>query len=77
MRLEWLDGSITPSLSNTNQRLLVLRTNGAFTFGIYSCPDGWFDILEGKEIDRGLIDCYARLIKPVKKIQEIKNIIWE
>ncbi len=77
MKLEWIDGSITPSLINTNRRCLLIRSDDKFSLGIYSFPDGWFDIIDGEEINNGLIKCYARLDMPKKRIQETKTIIWE
>ena len=76
MTLNWIDGNVTPSLLNTNTRLILLRTDGQFSLGIFTPGDGWFDILDSEEISSGLISCYIKLDKPRKKETIKTQIEW-
>ena len=77
MKEQWIDGKITPSILNTALRCVLYRTNGSFSLGVYSCPDGWFDILDGEEINNGLIQAYLPLRIPKKTEYSQTTIEWK
>lgn len=75
-KIEWIDGNRNPCLSNTNVRLLAIR-NKMLTLAIYTPSDGWFDILAREEVPNGILECYARIPMPIKKVQTQEIITWE
>lgn len=73
---EWIDGTITPSLYNTNRDCLLLKINGKFSLGIYFFPDGWWDHIEKREIIKETIQAYMPITMPKKKVSTETIIEW-
>jgi hypothetical protein len=76
MKIEWIDGFITPSLFNTNVRLLTVK-NGQLSLAIFTPSDGWFDILSGALVSAGTYECYARIQIPHKNVTTKTITSWE